>query len=43
MPLWTMVPIGLGGLALFLLGLRYADRLEQAVLKRLRGRSDVET
>ncbi len=42
-PLWTMVPIGLGGLALFLLGLRYADRLEQAVLKRLRGRSDVET
>mgnify|MGYP005802260995 CR=1 FL=1 len=42
-PLWAMVPIGLAGLALFLLGLRYADRLEGAVLKRLRGRRNKMT
>ena len=29
---------GLTGAVLFLLGLRYADRLEQAVLRRLRRR-----
>ena len=37
-PLWAMIPIGLTGAVLFLLGLRYADRLEQAVLRRLRRR-----
>ena len=37
-PLWAMVPIGLAGLALFLLGLRYGDRLERRVADRLRGR-----
>ena len=38
LPLWAMVPIGLAGLALFLLGMRYGDRLERLVLERLRGR-----
>ena len=33
---WVMIPLGLGGLALFLLGMRHAERLEQAVLGRLR-------
>ena len=37
-PLGAMIPIGLTGAVLFLLGLRYADRLEQAVLRRLRRR-----
>jgi len=32
---WVMVQLGLGGLALFLLGLHHAERLEQAVLSRL--------
>lgn len=38
LPLWVMIPIGLGGLALFLLGMRYAETLEQAVLSRLHKR-----
>lgn len=39
LPLWAMAPIGLGGLALFLLGMKYGDRIEGAVLRRLkRGR-----
>ena len=38
LPLWAMVPIGLAGLALFLLGMQYGDRLERLVLERLRGR-----
>lgn len=39
LPLWAMVPIGLAGLALFLLGMKYGDRIEGAVLRRLkRGR-----
>ena len=37
-PLWAMAPIGLAGLALFLLGLRYGDRLEEGILKILRRR-----
>ena len=37
-PLWCMVPIGLAGLALFWLGLRYGDRLEETILSCLRGR-----
>ena len=36
-PLWCMVPIGLAGLALFWLGLRYGDRLEEFILSRLKG------
>lgn len=35
-PLWGMVLLGLGGVALFLLGMKYGDRLEQAVLDRFR-------
>lgn len=36
LPLGAMVPIALAGFALFLLGLRYGDRLEDAILSRLR-------
>lgn len=35
---WVMLPVGLAGLALFLLGLKYGDRLEAAVLNRLKKR-----
>lgn len=38
LPPWVMVPIGLGGLALFLLGMKYGDKLEESVLGRLRER-----
>ena len=34
-PLWAMVLIGLAGAAIFVLGMRYGDRLERAILKRL--------
>ena len=33
-PLWGMVLLGLGGLAIFLLGMKYGDRLEEALLHR---------
>lgn len=33
---WVMLPLGLGGLALFLLGVRHAEWLEEVVLSRLR-------
>lgn len=36
LPPWTMVPIGLAGLALFLLGMKYGDKIEQTVLRRLK-------
>lgn len=35
-PLWGMVLLGLGGLALFLWAMKYGDRFEEAVLKRLK-------
>ena len=35
-PLWALVLAGVAGAACFVLGLRYADRLEAAVLARLR-------
>ena len=35
-PLWGMALIGAAGLALFLGGLRYGDRVEEALLRRLR-------
>lgn len=38
MPPWMMIPIGLAGLALFLLGLKYSERIEAAVLRRLKQR-----
>lgn len=36
LPLWAMAPIGLGGLALFLLGMKYGDRVEAEILRRLK-------
>ena len=35
-PLWGMALLGAGGLALFLLALKYGDRLEDAVIRRLK-------
>ena len=35
---WVMVPIALLGLALFLLGLKYGDRVEELLLRRFRDR-----
>ena len=41
MPVWGMALLGLGGAALFLLGMKYGDRVERAILDRLgRGRRD---
>lgn len=40
---WVMVPIGLAGLALFLLGMKYGDKLEESVLSRLKGQKDGKT
>ena len=36
-PLWGMVLLGLAGLAVFLLAMKYGDRLEEAVIRRLKG------
>lgn len=33
---WVMVPVALLGLALFLLGLKYGDKLEKSILARLK-------
>ena len=33
-PLWGMVLLGLGGLSIFLLAMKYGDRLEEALLHR---------
>ena len=38
LPPWVMAPIGLLGLALFLLGMKYGDKVEQAVFDRLKER-----
>ena len=35
-PLWGMALLGAGGLAVFLLAMKYGDRLEQAVIDRLK-------
>lgn len=40
---WVMVPLALLGLGLFLLGLKYGDRLEESILGRLRGRKHGNT
>ena len=37
---WMMVPIALLGLALFLLGLKYGDRVEETLLRRFRERTE---
>lgn len=36
MPIWGMVLIGVAGVALFLVGMKYGDRVEASVLKALR-------
>lgn len=43
LPPWAMVPIGLLGLILFLLGLKHGDRLEEMILRRLKERKVGET
>lgn len=40
---WVMVPAGLAGLALFLLGMKYGDRLEELVLNRLKEHKSGQT
>ena len=35
-PWWGMALLGAAGLAVFLLAMRYGDRLEEAVLRRLK-------
>ncbi len=40
LPLWAMVPIALGGLVLFLVGMRYGDRAEEALLRRFKSRKN---
>ena len=34
-PLWGMALLGVAGVAVFLLAMRYGDRLERAVMERL--------
>lgn len=36
-PAWGMAALGLAGAALFLAAMKYGDRLEQAVIRRLKG------
>ena len=43
LPPWVMVPIALLGLVLFLLGMKYGDRLEESILKGLNGRKGGKT
>lgn len=40
---WVTIPIGLAGLGLFLLGMKYGDKAEKAVLTRLKERQDGQT
>ena len=40
---WVMVPVALLGLALFLLGLKYGDKLEESILARLKDRKKGDT
>lgn len=43
LPPWVMVPIGLAGLALFLLGMKYGNKVEESVLSRLKGQKPGKT
>ena len=43
LPPWVMVPIALLGLGLFLLGMKYGDRLEESILKGLNERKGGKT
>ena len=40
LPLWAVLPLGLAGLGLFWLGLKYGDRLEEFILTCLRSRGE---
>ncbi len=40
---WVMVPLALVGLVLFLLGMKYGDKAEEAVLRRLKGHKTGKT
>ena len=40
---WVMVPIALVGLALFLLGMKYGNQVEETVLRRLKERRSGDT
>ena len=37
---WMMIPLALLGLALFLLGLKYGDRVEKTILRRFKERTE---
>lgn len=43
LPVWSVLPIGLVCLVLFLLGLKYGDRIEKSILQRLSGRKRGKT
>ena len=43
LPPWVMVPIALLGLGLFLLGMKYGDKLEERILSRLKERKHGDT
>lgn len=43
LPPWVMAPIGLAGLALFLLGLKYGNHIEEILLSRLKDRRPGKT
>ena len=43
LPPWVMAPIALAGAALFLLGMKYGDKMEEMLLRRLKGRKTGET
>ena len=43
LPPWVMAPIALVGAALFLLGMKYGDKMEEMLLRRLKGRKTGET
>lgn len=43
LPPWVMIPIAVLGLALFLLGMKYGDKLEEMILLRLKGGRSGET
>ena len=40
---WVMVPLALAGLVLFLMGMKYGDKAEEAVLRRLKGHKTGKT
>lgn len=43
LPLWALLPIGLAGLVLFLLGMRYGNKVEEMILRCLNRRRSGKT